>query len=335
MSDQTRDLCLMEELEIARDLILCGFEKLQQINIGNAFYHLPQLLIANGFERLLKCYFCLVDKARKGQYPTTETLKNFGHDLEQLKQKLISDYFNINNIPLLSDDLEFLKCDHRLEQIIHILSEFGQKTRYYNLNIVTGSKKTPIDPNGLWEDLERDIEDPSPYLSKDSIQSLSRDYYPRVNAKIIAKLEHMVRSIALQFTLGKHGGNLKQMSPILSAFYNLRNEEFGTKKYYYSIEQSTDRWVKRCKAEVLSSSWPSRVISKEEFSGEWPFHCNEVIIECREGLFCIVNIEDYDFALNGAAKSRFNYPDPHDADVAIFGKSIGPFIDMARELSLE
>ena len=40
----------------------------------------------------------------------------------------------------------------------------------------------------------------------------------------------------------------------------------------------------------------------------------------------------YAFALNGAARSRYGIPDPHDAGVAILGKSVGPFIDLALNL---
>lgn len=59
---------------------------------------------------------------------------------------------------------------------------------------------------------------------------------------------------------------------------------------------------------------------------------DEVIVECRDELFCIVNIAGYDFALNGAAKSRFDYPYPHDMGLAILGKSIHPFIAIAFKL---
>ena len=55
-------------------------------------------------------------------------------------------------------------------------------------------------------------------------------------------------------------------------------------------------------------------------------------MECRHKLFYIVNIEGYAFALNGLAKSRFKFPFPHDSGLAVLGKSIGPFIDMASAL---
>ena len=56
-------------------------------------------------------------------------------------------------------------------------------------------------------------------------------------------------------------------------------------------------------------------------------------VECRDGLFCIVNVGGYDFALNGAARGRFGLPSAHDAGVAVLGKSVGPFTEMALGLS--
>ena len=337
MTDESiRTMCLIEELETARNLITSGFGELQEIRMENDFYHLPQQLLASGFERLMKCYFCLVHEARHGRYPDTSFLKKLGHDLQKLKQTLVADYFATNDIPLLRDDLEYLRNDALLERIIHILSEFGKQARYYNLEIVTGSQKPPLDPKREWEILESDVEDPTPYLSMASMEALQRDYYPRVNAKIIAKLERFVRAISMQFTLGKHGGKLLQLSTIVSEFIQLKDEEFGTTDYRRSVkilQRSRDRWSKRSKEKVLRSRWPTALVSKSKFGEDWPFRAEEVVIECREHRFCIVNIEGYDFALNGSAKSRFGHPFPHDAGIAILGKSIGPFIDLAFSLA--
>lgn len=338
MNESVRTMCLIEELETARSLIESGFGELQEIRMDNDFYHLPHQLLASGFERLMKCYFCLVHQARNGQYPDTNFLKNLGHDLTKMKQTLVDQYFADNNIPLLRDDLQFLKDDPLLARIINVLSMFGKKSRYYNLDIVTGSNKPPIDPKAEWEELEKAIEDSSPYLTMESMEALHRDYYPRINANIIEILERLFRSIAMQFTLGEHGGKLQQLSPTVSKFIMMRNDEFGTTDYRRSVKsnnQDKDRWSKRSKAEALNSRWPSILISKENFDQEWPFRFDEVVIECREDLFCVINIQGYDFALNGAAKSRFEYPFPHEAGIAILGKSVGPFIDMAFSLASE
>ena len=44
------------------------------------------------------------------------------------------------------------------------------------------------------------MEDLIPYLS--DMERLHRDYYPRVNCALIARMERLVRTIAMQFTLG-------------------------------------------------------------------------------------------------------------------------------------
>lgn len=115
--------------------------------------YLPQLLIASGLERLLKCYFCLVHKESNGRYPDTQFLKKLGHDLQKLKQTFIDDYYSTNDKLLLIEDLEYIRTDLHLDRIIHVLSEFGQKARYYNLDIITGSQQPPIDTKKEWEDI--------------------------------------------------------------------------------------------------------------------------------------------------------------------------------------
>jgi len=60
-----------------------------------------------------------------------------------------------------------------------------------------------------------------------------------------------------------------------------------------------------------------------------------VIIECREKHWCTVEIDECDYALNGAAEGRYSLTSVHDAGMAKLGKSVGPFIDMALKLADE
>ena len=332
-TDITKDLCLQEELKSATELITSGFGELQEINFANDAYHLPQQLLASGLERLMKCYICLVYEARNNSYPDTNYLKKLSHDLIKIKKTIIDEYYSNNNIPTLINDYDFLNNDTMLNEIIGILSEFGKQARYYNLDIVSGSNMPPINPKAEWESVEGKIEDPTQYL--ESTETMTRDYYPKVNSKIIAILERFIRAISLQFTLGKHGGKLLQYSTCLSDFIKINDNQFGTNDYRRSVkilQMTKDTWKKRSKNKALNSCYPSKLIREDSFDGEWPFRFDEVVIECRNELFCIINIEGFDFALNGAARSRYHYPFPHEAGIAITGKSIGPFIDMAFNL---
>ena len=334
MKDFQKHVCLLEELKASKELILSGFGELQEINFSNDAYHLPHQLLASGFERLMKCYICLVYEARHNNYPGTQFLRNLSHDLTKIKQTIINEYFLTNNIPLLKSDYDYIKNDEILDRIVGVLSKFGKYARYYNLDIVTGSNNSLINPTEEWEKIEKDLEDPIPYMN--STEAMIRDYYPKVNSKIIAKLEHFARAISMQFTLDKHGPRLQQCSSYLDDFKKLDDSDFGQIDYRRSVkilQKNKDTWKKRNKRQVLHSCYPSKLIRKADFDGDWPFRFDEVVIECRNKLFCIINIEGYDFALNGSARSRYQYPYPHEAGIAIIGKSVGPFIDMAFDLS--
>ena len=160
-----------------------------------------------------------------------------------------------------------------------------------------------MDPEGEWKALESRVEDPTPYLS--DMERLHRDYYPRVNCALIARMERLVRAIAMQFTLGGHAdpvGEIRKLSVVYTKFRNLRDHQFGTVDYRRSVEilrVNADQWIRRSDQEIAESGWPSLAVSKAEFGDEWPFRNDRVTVECRDGLFYIVNIGGYDFALNG------------------------------------
>jgi hypothetical protein len=59
------------------------------------------------------------------------------------------------------------------------------------------------------------------------------------------------------------------------------------------------------------------------------------MIECRDKYWCVVTIENKDYALNGSAAGRYKLENAHDAGMAILGKSVGPFIQMAFQLGEE
>lgn len=331
----TKFACLDSELETAISLLKSGFGALQEIDMANDFYHLPYQLLASGFERLMKCYIILVYRSRHGSYP--DTLKGLGHNLEELLKEICDNYYGGKSRPLVQQEFEFVTKDSCAKDCIRILSVFGIYGRYYNLDVVTGSTKKLIDPRAEWEELENRVEDRTPYV--DDMESLHWDYYPRVNATLIATMERVARAIAYQFTLGDHGGvgsQISTMSIRVSHFRRLKDEQLGTTDYRRSVklvEQRRDKWVHRSEEEILNGKWPTRVVAREEFDGEWPFRKDRVIVENQEKMFCIVYIEGYAFALNGAAASHKGLPMPHDAGLAVLGRSIGPFIQMAQNLS--
>ena len=329
--------CLLEELELSRNLIKSGFGHLQEIDMSNTFYHLPHQQMASGMERFMKCYILLVYHGRHGSYPDNAYLKRLGHDLQKLLKLICTDFYGGTERLWVQRELNFIATDPVLQECIRILSLFGQKARYYNLDVVSGVTNPLIDPRDEWTALESGVEDATPFLENQ--EALHRDYYPRVHSRLIAKMERLVRAVALQFTIGGHidkNGTIGQFSSVYTEFRNIRDEELGTTDYRRSVHilrnRDEENWIERSEQEIVNGEYPIRAVTKAEFEGDWPFRVDRVIVERRGKIFYIVNIEGFAFALNGAARSRFNVPDPHDAGVAVLGKSISSFISMASTL---
>ena len=133
-----RFLCLLEELESSRELIKSGFGHLQEIDMSNTFYHLPHQLMASGLERFMKCYVLLIYEGRCGSYPSNAYVKDLGHNLQKLLKLVCTEFYSGTERPLVQQELNFMLTDRVLQECIRILSLFGQKARYYNIDVVSG-----------------------------------------------------------------------------------------------------------------------------------------------------------------------------------------------------
>jgi hypothetical protein len=292
---------------------------------------------------LMKCYICLAYYEKEKVYPEGNFLKNCGghrgHDLGKLEDTILKSYFGTNNVEALNDDYDFLTKDQDLKKLLSILTEFGEGARYYNLDVVTGNSQA-IDAKILWDNLEISILDTdSELLKKTTDLELRDEASATVTRQIIIKLERFVRALSRQFILGRLGKKAKQFSPALNQFSMLPDSELGCRDYRKETTSYSDKVRKVHKRTIidevcrkLNINCRHRLIKKEEFEGEWPFYHNSVIIECRKKHWCIVTIEGNDYALTGNAKARYKLEDVHEGGMAILGKSIQPFIDMALKL---
>lgn len=339
-----KDIYLYDELQTAFKLIELGFGEFQNLDVTNNFYHLPFQLLSSGFERLMKCHICLGYYETHDTYPDSSYLKGCGgktgHDLIELKNTIATSFFSIHNNPVLQEDSDLLKNDKDLKQLISLLSEFGKYARYYNLDIVTSSARLSIDVKSLWEDYENNLVTSDPKLLHELGNFETQDevfYY--TNRIILAKLEQFTRAICRQFTMGRLGKKALQFSPILVPFILLRDDKLGNRNYRKETTRYKEK-ERKVHTRTLLDKFQRRtnkrynhaVIRKEVFHGEWPFYHDEVIIECRKKHWCVVTINNKDYALNGSAQGRYKLEDVYEAGMAILGKSVGPFIEMALKL---
>jgi len=341
MNDETlKKLSLNEELNTSIRLIKLGFGEYQNLDMANDFYYLPFQLISSGFERFMKCYICFGHYEKVGEFPNPKLFRNkLGHDLIKLKKHITENYFQENSKALI-DDLVFLKTDKDLEKLIELLSEFGKFARYFNLNVVTGEVDPGIDVKASWEEYETSyLLNDKELLAKLSDVETQKEVLDYITRNIIIKLEQFTRALSRQFTLGKLGVLAQQYSSIVYDFLLLKDYELGSIDYRKNTTIYEQREYKPHKRTIKddynrnrNKDYKSQLITKESFDGEWPFYADEVTIECRQKFWCIVTIDNYDYALNGAAKGRYKLEDVHEAGMAILGKSVGEFINMALKL---
>ncbi|KXO01102.1 hypothetical protein LS48_01100 [Aequorivita aquimaris] len=331
---------LLEEFETSDKLIKLGFGELQNINLNNSFYFLPFQLLSQGFERFMKAYICLGHFHLHKELPNFKYLKELGHDLEKLLSEIIDNYYFDFNRPQYDSDEGFIKNDSDLRQLLFILSEFGKLSRYHNFDIITDNTKIGVNTNKLWEKFENSILTSKDYENLMDFD-LAQEVYHKISNHIIIIFEKFVSALSRQFVfkcLGQIG--LAVTASTFMDFGLLYDKDFGTKDYRKQTTkyiESPKRVHKRTVVdEVQRKTNPDfkwKKINRSEYDGDWPFYVDDVIIECRQRHWCIITIDGYDYALNGAAKGRYQLENPHDAGMAIMGKSISDFIKMALELN--
>lgn len=333
---------LLEELETSNKLIKLGFGELQNINLDNDFYFLPFQLLSQGYERFMKAYVCLGHFHKHGKLPNYKYLKNLGHDLEKLLNEIIESYYTDFNRPQFDLDNDFIRTDSDLKKLLFILSEFGKLSRYHNFDLITDNAKIGVDTKKLWEEYENTILNKNDY-EKLMDFDLSHEVYQKITHHIIIVFEKFVSALSRQFIfkcLGQKGLQLSATTAF--EFGLLYDKDFGEKDYRKQTTKYKETPKKIYKRTItdevqrdINPEYKSKKIRKAEYDGEWPFYAEEVIIECRKKHWCIVTIDGFDYALNGSAQGRYKLEYPHEAGMAILGKSYSDFRDMAFKLNAE
>lgn len=331
---------LLEEFETSDKLIKLGFGELQNINLNNSFYFLPFQLLSQGFERFMKAYICLGHFHVKNELPNFKYLKKLGHDLEKLLSEIIDKYYFHYNGPQYNLDNEFLKNSSDLKELLFMLSEFGKLSRYHNFDIITNNTKIGVDVNKLWEKFENSLINSKDYENLMNFDLMQEVYY-KISNHIIIVFEKFVSALSRQFVfkcLGQQ--SIVTTASTFTDFGMLYEQDFGKKDYRQQTSKYKEKPIKVHKRtianEVQRKTNPNfkwKKINRLTYDGDWPFYADEVIIECREQYWCIITIEGHDYALNGAAKRKYQLENPHDVGMAVMGKSISDFIQMALELN--
>lgn len=334
-------IALLEEFETSHKLLRLGFGELQNINMGNDFYFLPFQLLSQGFERLFKAYICVGYYHYNTELPNFKILKNLGHDLIALFDEIKDKYFVKHKPPIFEEDWDFISNNSLVREIIDILSDFGKQARYYNFNLITSNPKLGKNPKERWESLESRIK---PLDAKQISLLLNPDtadeFFPGINRVIIATCERLLICLARQIAFGSLGILGKQLtSNSLFNYATLKEDDIGVEDYRKGTTTYNQTYKikhKRSLVDYLSRrfnpNYKHKYINKKHYKGDWPFYVDEIVVEQRWKHWCVITIKGYDYALNGVAKGRYNLPTPHEGGMAIPGKSIEDFIQIALKL---
>ena len=312
---------LQKELRNSVRLIELGFGEIQSINLENNFYHLPLQLLSSGFERFLKCYLCIEFFENNGFFPKNSYLKDKGHDILVMKK------------------LVYPKTTKKLDELLRLLSCFGQNDRYYNLNKVTEDNKIGVDVEREWQKIEDEfLKENINLYNKYKNLEVTNETYKFINYKLISTLESFIKNLSEKIKNGELGSISKYFVGEVYDFAVLPNRDFGKRQYIKTvtrIEATLQPYKRTSKDDDERLSNPNfihQLLKKENYEGEWPFDSEEAIIELRDNNRCIISIDGYDYALNGRASIAYNIELVNKTNITLPGYCINDFTKMTLNL---
>lgn len=234
MSDTLKNISIILEVETAIKLIENGLFEINRISGANDFYHPTFMYLANGIERLLKAMICMEFKERNSRYPNYEEAigskkPSDGHNLTLLIKKTAK----FCNHRITIEDSRLLNSDEEIELILSVLSEYGQKARYFNFDIIMG-KNPSYDPNAEWSKLETELmKSRNEKYFWECIKDSKRldELYDQINNIITSKIELFVRALVRQFMFGNFSMESKTLVFQINPFLKIEDENIGNEKY--------------------------------------------------------------------------------------------------------
>ena len=316
---------IQTELDTISLLLIRGLQELQAMDMNYGSYFMPSQTLSQGLERMMKVILFLSGKAKKGQ------LKDkFSHSLNRLWHKL-----TIEKIVDLITDPYF-------DDILNILSEFGYHARYYYISILDGDPLN-FNPQEEWENLENKFLNENPqryqmFLNGDDANILIKEMVRRLQIPI-EMLINRLSKVIVDYEKSEVGW---VVPTTIKFFADIGADSFG-KNIYKEWPQSLVTFAKPHKRNwsdflirLFHPFRKSKVISKRDYQGEWPFrNVKKVRIEKRmskSGPLHIITINGFDFALDGKTAAILKIARTHEAGFAVVGKSTQPFLNLAKKL---
>jgi hypothetical protein len=224
-----REFALGEEVLNAAKLIRYGLRSMQERDVYRDFLHLPILLFANGFERLLKTIVCFKHHEDHGVFPPIETIKT--HNVLNLVDRVAARCYpqSYRVIPAAADDYAFLTADPLLRNILEVLADFGQANRYFNLDVVVGHRDSGDTSEDVWGRIvELQVLNRHPEWCNE-LGEPNNTVHQKVAHELLIVFERLARALARLFTIGNLSDMARANSPYLQDFYCIMH--LGTRNW--------------------------------------------------------------------------------------------------------
>jgi hypothetical protein len=235
MNETYRKIAVLIEIENSIKYLRNGLSELQKITPTNDFYDPTLLFLSSGLERLFKTMLCLNFKEVNGRLPTRNEIWNNrqGHDIEFLKSEVEKICIPINR-SFTEMDYELITNDSLISSICKTLSEFAQRSRYFNMDVILGNEQS-FDSKKEWEELEtlvlKDFYGENEFYKKLGDFDLLDGIYEKGNELLVSKLEEFLRAITRQFIFGNFSSESKTFVFQIESFTNIKDEQIGKTDY--------------------------------------------------------------------------------------------------------
>ncbi len=166
--DRDRCLAFVHETDTAITFIDEGLRKLIAWKGGDDRRFVSMQLLAQGFERYFKVIKALLQLNTESTLPTSKQFRTeYRHDLSRILDDIVEtcrqDGRFINR-PAIRSDLEFLSSDNHWRKMLGILSEFGSRGHYHDLDTMLDGPSDAPSPLERLESLENDLFHAEPRL---------------------------------------------------------------------------------------------------------------------------------------------------------------------------
>lgn len=235
MNKTYRKISTFIELERSIKYLRLGLAELQKITPANDFYDPVFLYLSGGLERLFKSMLCLNFLDVNNRLPNPSEIWNNqnGHDLMTLKSKVEEICIPVTR-PFASMDYEIIVSNSFINHICKILTEFGRRSRYFNLDAILGIDQE-FDSKSVWEKMEVSINieiyGRANFYQMLADPQLMDSIFQSSNTEILIRLERFFRALTRQFIFGNFSSESKTYIFQIEDFSGIDDNQLGTTDY--------------------------------------------------------------------------------------------------------